>query len=351
MAALHARLAAQSEVPPVPQAPDTPDRQQIIDAIADETEAFYNRDYDRWAGHWIHHDGTHRLGTLAGGHVDHKQGWRVHGPIMARIMEEYPKPNDTTGVEVRRENMVIEIGGDMAWASFDQYTPRTDDPLVNVGLSYQYRVLQKQDGRWKFAFAGHGDTQLEYFEFPCIRVDGHGAIEWMNEAAKSGLGDHPVLLASGGKLRARGRDHDKTLQSTIAAVDGLSPIDIRRSPTADAGNRAANPLVLEDGLDDRFHVVWVTWLDGMVVVSFDDHEAVGQRLELAQAIYGLSLSQIKLAALVIDGMDLSHAAEALGITLNTARTHLRRMFDKTKVHSQTALVRLILSTSSPANWS
>ncbi len=346
----HVILPAQIEDSTV-SAPANDDEQQvIIDAIADECEAFYNRDIERWSGLWLHHEGTHRLGTLAGGHVDHKQGWTVHGPVMAQIMRDFPEPNFTAGPLVRRENMIVRICGKMAWASFDQYTPRTDDPLVNVGLSHQFRVLEKHEGQWKFVFAGHGDTQLEYYEFPCIRVDRGGAIEWMNEAAKAGLPDHPILILSAGKLRARGKDHNTTLQAAIAEIAGLSPIDIRRSLASDAGNRAAIPLVFEDGLDDKFHVIWVTWSDGMIVVSFDDKEAVDHRLELAQSIYDLSKTQVKLAALMIDGMDLGQAADTLGISVNTVRTHLRRMFDKTKVHSQTSLVRLILSISSPANW-
>ena len=33
----------------------------------------------------------------------------------------------------------------------------------------------------------------------------------------------------------------------------------------------------------------------------------------------------------------------MGISVNTAKTHLKRMFDKTGVHAQPALVRLLLS--------
>lgn len=331
--------------------PDNVETEKIINAIVDECEAFYNRDFERWSGFWLHHEGTHRLGTLAGGFVDYKKGWIVHGRTMAQIMHDFPEPNFTAGPLVRRENMIVRVCGDMAWASFDQYTPRTDDPLVNVGLSYQVRVLEKHDNRWLFVFAAHGDTQLEYFAFPCVRVDRHGGIEWMNAAAKDGLPHHPILVNSAGKLRARNGEHEKSLRKTIGEVADLTAIDIRRSVSEDAGNRAAIPLVLEDDHDDKFHVVWVTWSDGMIVVSFDDQEAIDHRLALAQSIYGLSETQTKLAALVVDGVDLGLAAERLGVSLNTVRTHLRRIFEKTKVHSQIALVRVILSTSSPANWS
>ena len=37
----------------------------------------------------------------------------------------------------------------------------------------------------------------------------------------------------------------------------------------------------------------------------------------------------------------------MGITSNTARTHLQRIFDKTGVHNQSALVRVLLSAIAP----
>jgi DNA-binding CsgD family transcriptional regulator len=36
-----------------------------------------------------------------------------------------------------------------------------------------------------------------------------------------------------------------------------------------------------------------------------------------------------------------------GVTLNTARTHLRRLFDKTGVRTQAALVRALLAITPP----
>lgn len=331
--------------------PDAADLEEIAIVIAEECAAFYCRDFKRWADFWVHHEGTHRLGTLAGGHVDYKQGWSVHGPVMKKIMQDFPDPNPSAATAVRRDNMVVRLFGDMAWASFDQYTPRTEDPLINVGLSYQVRIMERHGGRWLIAFAAHGDTQIEYNTFPSIRVTRDGGILWMNEVARANLPHHPVLTESNGTLRARKREHDTLLRQTLADVAELSPIDIRSSVSEDAGNRTAVPLVLDDTFEDALHILWVSWLDGMIVVSFDDTDAIAHRLERAQSIYGLSDTQIKLAGLVVDGLDLGQAAEKLGVSLNTARTHLRRIFEKTKVHSQTALVRVILNSSSPANWS
>ena len=75
---------------------------------------------------------------------------------------------------------------------------------------------------------------------------------------------------------------------------------------------------------------------------------VARRVELAAEIYGLSPAQIRLARLIVDGHDLAAAADALGVSVNTLRTQLQRIFDKTGVRSQSALVRALLSAEAPA---
>ena len=92
---------------------------------------------------------------------------------------------------------------------------------------------------------------------------------------------------------------------------------------------------------------WVVVEDGKALVSFDDAEQAGRRIELAGAIYGMSPAQVRLARLIVDGHDLAAASDLLGVSVNTLRTHLQRMFDRTGVRSQPALVRVLLSAEAP----
>ena len=64
-------------------------------------------------------------------------------------------------------------------------------------------------------------------------------------------------------------------------------------------------------------------------------------------IYGLSPAQQRVAALVAEGLSLAEIATRMAITANTARTHLNRIFEKTGVRTQTALVRVLLSAVTP----
>lgn len=94
---------------------------------------------------------------------------------------------------------------------------------------------------------------------------------------------------------------------------------------------------------------WVHLEDGKALVSFDDAETIARRIDQAREIYGLSPAQIKLARLIVDGHDLASAAERLTVSTNTLRTQLQRIFDKTGVRSQAALVRSLLSVEAPNN--
>ncbi len=68
-----------------------------------------------------------------------------------------------------------------------------------------------------------------------------------------------------------------------------------------------------------------------------------QQLRVAASVYGISPAQLSLAEHIVAGRDLVAAATELGISANTARTQLQRIFEKTGVRSQTGLVRALLS--------
>jgi DNA-binding CsgD family transcriptional regulator len=87
--------------------------------------------------------------------------------------------------------------------------------------------------------------------------------------------------------------------------------------------------------------------DGKALVSFDSAHMVARRMELAAALYNLSPAQVRLARLIVDGHDLAGASEILEVSVNTLRTHLQRMFDRTGVCSQAALVGALLSVETP----
>ena len=57
-------------------------------------------------------------------------------------------------------------------------------------------------------------------------------------------------------------------------------------------------------------------------------------------IYELTPAEARLASLVAQGNRLEDAAEDLGVSLNTVRTHLKRIFAKTGISAGTMLLSL-----------
>jgi DNA-binding CsgD family transcriptional regulator len=57
--------------------------------------------------------------------------------------------------------------------------------------------------------------------------------------------------------------------------------------------------------------------------------------------YGLTRAEVRLCEALLAGDSLVEAANALNVSRNTAKTHLARIFDKTGVRSQVALLRLL----------
>ncbi len=63
-----------------------------------------------------------------------------------------------------------------------------------------------------------------------------------------------------------------------------------------------------------------------------------------QAMFDLTHAESNVAVLITKGMDVNEAAQELGISKNTVRTHLKRVFEKSGTKRQSQLVLKILST-------
>ena len=63
--------------------------------------------------------------------------------------------------------------------------------------------------------------------------------------------------------------------------------------------------------------------------------------EVLRDIYGLTNAQAAVTACLFEGHSVEHAAELLGLSVNTVRSHLKQIFIKCEVHSQGALLCLL----------
>jgi DNA-binding CsgD family transcriptional regulator len=173
---------------------------------------------------------------------------------------------------------------------------------------------------------------------PAFLLDAEGRCLEPNGAALQLLGRalHPAgRLASGGRV-ARGRAWGGVLM-------GLGSV---AAP-------ASVPLIDDEGHAFVAHVVPLSGADRVVIAGGGRAEAavfvqqVGGLAplpgEVLVKLYGLTPAETRLLALLGRGLSVEEAADALGVTMATARTHLARVFDKTGTRRQAELVRLVMS--------
>lgn len=69
------------------------------------------------------------------------------------------------------------------------------------------------------------------------------------------------------------------------------------------------------------------------------------RLDIAtlRQLYKLTVSEARVAALIVDGKSIDKIADDLKISVHTARTHLKRIFHKTGTHRQAELVHRLVT--------
>ena len=85
------------------------------------------------------------------------------------------------------------------------------------------------------------------------------------------------------------------------------------------------------------------------MIAFVKTVASGSTASLGEELqrqWGFTSAEAQLAQWLMQGMSLSQAAEQGGVTINTVRTQLRSLFNKTQTRRQAELMRVLLRLSS-----
>lgn len=312
------------------------DRTAIIELINRNRIAIWTHDFDLWETCFVHAPYTTRWGWWQSGGIFVRRGWEE---IRERARQGAPERREKFAYDTKVLNLSLQIGVDMAWATYDQQYPRPDTQTEGgTGLTREARVFEKHDGEWKIAFLGlligaAGGANV-------IRLNPDGSIQWASDGAKAALELDDNLVIRNGALRFRERRLDRQLADAIKWA-GVQDDGFYMS------EHGALPILAEQGEGLPTRIYWVIADAGMILFSFGEQRANERRLDIAARLYGLSPAQRSLAGLVAEGLTLAEIAARMGITANTARTHLNRVFDKTGVRTQPALVRVLLSAIAP----
>jgi len=175
-----------------------------------------------------------------------------------------------------------------------------------------------------------------------IAADRTGKVLVANQAAIEELDRGRGLLMRGSQLHASAPNTDTKLQAAIIAATEKSghPGDtliVRR------GGHLAPTWVVVAPLGRMLRKV-IGQESKVALIFLSLPERLNQPLvTILKTCYGLTPAEEKLTLLIFAGHRLTDAAARLGVSLNTARTHMKRIYAKTKTSHQSELVRVLLT--------
>jgi hypothetical protein len=127
----------------------------LLEVIERQSAAFWAKDFQRWADTWVHADYIRRVGWSHPAGASNIEGWDAIGGAMRKNMTDNPQPN-LTPAKLVRSRFNFRIYGDVAWVTFQQRGVDTGDPRFDMpGLSYETRMFEKHDGKWKVVYLGY----------------------------------------------------------------------------------------------------------------------------------------------------------------------------------------------------
>jgi len=201
--------------------------------------------------------------------------------------------------------------------------------------------------RWMAALTSAGESAwaaLDRLPIGVFVVDDEGRVAKKNRAAERLLGKADGLSVSNGRLEAGRPGETAALHALVASATSAARVPGLHSEamliSRPSGNRAfhlcAAPVPQGPEIrlsDERTAVVFVS----------DPAPMVETPPEILQRTYGLTLTEARLAGLLVAGHSLDEAVFAFGTSLNTVKAQLRGLFTKLDVHRQSDLIRLLLT--------
>lgn len=314
------------------------DFEDIQAVITEETEAFIAADIVRWEKCWVQDDRTTETYATQDFGLKVLRGWDA---VQSHMRDALERNVNCALYKFERSDLSITVRGDMAWVKFDEVSWHSDK--IDCEESFETRILEREGAAWKIVLSTFASKRGSVAHPGRLAVDADRRVLWEEPGTSEKLKTHPGLTISNGHIRARRPDWDKHLGDALARAASVHSVFDFRSFSQETGRRFRCPVVFGEDDEGRVMACHVSVGDGVTYVDTDPGRQVEARLKMAAAVFGLSKGQIGLAQEIVAGNSLTASAETMGISINTARTHLSRIYDKTGVNSQTALVRLLLS--------
>jgi DNA-binding CsgD family transcriptional regulator len=197
---------------------------------------------------------------------------------------------------------------------------------------------------------------LDLLDFGLIIADAEARPIFVNRCAEKMIHDADALSIHRGRLHAGNSESTRALHRALKHAADIGDTRPRNQAEAEVASRAAVRLSLSNPSRESVLLAAVMPLgpansDRMMMpracaMLFLTRPNMPPRLDAdaLAMVFGLTPRQSELAVLLASGVSLARAAAGLGISLETGRWHLKEIFERTEVHRQIDLVRLVLQT-------
>ncbi len=196
------------------------------------------------------------------------------------------------------------------------------------------------------------EASLEALSTGVYLIASEERVVYLNRAARAQVKSGKVLRLVDGRFVATDQKAQKLLEAELR--------DFARADR-EVDDHGACAIALTDGAGSGF-VAHVIPLQGGTQAKIASHFAAVAAVfvqdprvapPLANAafakLYGLTEGELRLLNGLIPGLSLAETAQHLGISEATAKTHLRRVFAKTKTSKQSELIYLLMTSTPPTS--
>ncbi len=185
-------------------------------------------------------------------------------------------------------------------------------------------------------------TLLDHVPFACILVNQSSRLRYANQAATDLLSREEALSIKAGRVCARTGDESLRLWKAIhSAAQSPGKVCAQHEQHLMLTGPAA-PFFLSLFPIDQDRLDLPRRPEDIVAIITKDGTGITfESIAYFAAAYGLSPAEERLVQLLASGHGLFEAARELGVSNNTARTHMRHIYGKVHVHRQADLVRLL----------
>ena len=174
---------------------------------------------------------------------------------------------------------------------------------------------------------------LALLPFGVILSAPDGSLVHANPLARHLLGRHqPIGVGSDGRLTADQAPATRRLREAIREVAGGANARVVWQGALSSGPRQAVVVRTVAGHDGNAPVA---------AIFVADPRSLPRETTLRE-LHGLTPAEARVALEMLQGHSVAQAARRLGISPNTVKTQLQRVFEKLQVSRQTEMVRLLM---------